>query len=162
MGDKADMEALEEERRLAAEMADEQNDDAAARREAMDAIKRFTDEDSDADDEDDLGNISVKSILGGDILQSRFFLKQVLFIFFVVLLMLVYTGNRYASQHDIIAIDSLKVQLQQDRYNVLTQLSELLNLSRQSNVEQRLRQLGDSTLLNPGSPPYEISAGRDE
>jgi len=70
----------------------------------------------------------------------------------------VYTGNRYSSQQEIIAIDSLKVKLQQERYNVLTQSSELLNLSRQSNIERRLRVNGDSALVNPTTPPYEIFA----
>ena len=100
--------------------------------------------------------ISFKSIMGGDILKSRFFQRQVMFILFVVVLMLIYTGNRYSSQQDIIVIDSLKVQLQKERYNVLTQSSELLNLTRQSNIEKALRENGDSALANPITPPYEI------
>ena len=79
-----------------------------------------------------------------------------MFIIFIAGLLLFYTGNRYSSQQDIITIDSLKVRLQQERYNVLTQSSELLNLSRQSNIEQQLRLFGDSALANPTTPPYEI------
>lgn len=114
------------------------------------AIKRYV------EDEDEFGDISFKSIMGGDILKSRFFQRQVMFILFVVVLMLIYTGNRYSSQQDIIVIDSLKVQLQKERYNVLTQSSELLNLTRQSNIEKALRENGDSALANPITPPYEI------
>ncbi len=117
------------------------------------AIKRYVE---DEEDEDEFGEISLKSILGGDILQSRFFLRQVAFVIFVVVLMLFYTANRYNSQQEIITIDSLKLKLQEERYNVLTQSGELLNLSRQSNIELKLKENGDSALVNPTTPPFEV------
>lgn len=117
------------------------------------AIKRYVE---DEEDEDEFGEISLKSILGGDILQSRFFLRQVVFVLFVVMLMLTYTANRYNSQQEIITIDSLKLKLQEERYNVLTQSGELLNLSRQSNIELKLKENGDSALVNPTTPPFEV------
>lgn len=117
-------------------------------------VKRFVDE----EENDELGEISFKSFLGGDLLGSRFFQRQVIFILFVAGLMILYTGNRYSSQQEIITIDSLKEQLQRERYNVLTQSSELLNLSRQSNIERTLRANGDSAIVNPTTPPYEIIA----
>jgi hypothetical protein len=117
------------------------------------AIKRYVE---DEEDEDEFGEISLKSILGGDILQSKFFVRQVIFVLFVVALMLAYTANRYNSQQEIITIDSLKLKLQEERYNVLTQSSELLNLSRQSNIEVKLKENGDSALVNPTTPPFEV------
>ena len=117
------------------------------------AIKRYVE---DEEDEDEFGEISLKSILGGDILQSRFFLRQVAFVIFVVALMLFYTANRYTSQQKIITIDSLKLKLQEERYNVLTQSGELRNLSRQSNIELKLKENGDSALVNPTTPPFEV------
>ena len=117
------------------------------------AIKRYVE---DEEDEDEFGEISLKSILGGDILQSKFFVRQVIFVLFVVALMLAYTANRYNSQQEIITIDSLKLKLQEERYNVLTQSSELLNLSRQSNIEVKLKENGDSALVNPTTPPVEV------
>jgi hypothetical protein len=70
--------------------------------------------------------------------------------------MLIYTGNRYDSQQDIILIDSLRNRLQEVKYNVLTQSSELMNLTRQSNVEKRLRDTPDSLLRNSITPPFLI------
>lgn len=122
--------------------------------EMEEVVKRYVDEEED----DELGEISFKSFLGGDLLGSRFFQRQVVFILFVAFLMICYTGNRYSSQQEIITIDSLKEQLQRERYNVLTQSSELLNLSRQSNIERMLRANGDSSIVNPTTPPYEIVA----
>ncbi len=119
-------------------------------REAIEALKKFTDE------EDDMGELSLRAVLGGDILQSRFIRKQVIFIMFCVLLTLLYTGNRYSSQQDAITIDSLRTELQKVKYNVLTQSSELMNISRQSNVERRLKQTKDSVLETPITPPYLI------
>lgn len=121
-------------------------------REAIEVLKKFTDE-----DEDDMGEISLRSILGGDILQSRFIRKQVLFIIFCVALVLFYTGNRYQSQQDAITIDSLRTELQKVKYNVLTQSSELMNITRQSYVERVLKQTKDSVLETPITPPYLIT-----
>ncbi len=119
--------------------------------EAIEAIRKFTNE-----DDDNLGDISVKSILGGDFLMSKFMIKQIMFVMFCVLLMILYTGNRYDSQQDIILIDSLRGRLQEVKYNVLTQSSELMNLTRQSNVEKSLRGTPDSLLHNSITPPFLI------
>lgn len=120
---------------------------------AMEAMRKFTDE-----DDDDKGDFSVRSILGGDFLMSKFMIKQVAFVMFCVLLMILYTGNRYSSQQDDILTDSLRGHLQDVKYNVLTQSSELMNLMRQSNVEHRLHEAGDSLLHNPTTPPYLIKS----
>ena len=122
--------------------------------EAIEAIRKFTDEDGD-----ETGEISVKSILGGDFLKSKFMIKQVAFVMFCVLLMLLYTGNRYDSQQDAILIDSLRNHLQDVKYNVLTQSSELMNLTRQSNVEKVLKGTKDSLLHNSITPPFLIKMG---
>lgn len=122
--------------------------------EAIKAIRKFTNE-----DDDEFGEISVKSILGGDFLMSRFVIRQILFMMFCVVLMILYTGNRYDSQQDVILIDSLRGRLQEVKYNVLTQSSELMNLSRQSNVEKMLVGTPDSLLHNSIIPPFLIKAG---
>lgn len=128
--------------------------------EAIEAIKKFTDKDED-EDEDGIGEISLKSIIGGDILQSRFMLHQVVFFMFLVILSLIYTGNRYASQQDALLIDSLKIQLQEERYKVLTIESELLNASRQSEIVKKLKENGDSSLLHTTTPPFAIKMHKE-
>ena len=123
--------------------------------EAIEAIKKFAEEE-ETEDENDMGDISWKTILGGDILQSKFVLHQVVFCMFVVLLMLIYTANRYSSQQDALLIDSLKIQLQEQQYKVLTIEGDLLNISRQSKIETLLKNNGDSLLTNPAAPPFAI------
>lgn len=129
----------------------QKNDDA----ETLAAIKKFT-------DEDDMGEISFKSIIGGDFLMSKFVMKQVLFVMFCVALMIIYTGNRYDSQQDAILIDSLRNHLQEVKYNVLTQSGELMNMTRQSNIERRLSETKDSMLRNPITPPFLIMVKNDK
>ena len=158
------MSSKEEKQKLALDLEESQMtppDDLGAdeelkteEREAIEAIRKFTDE-----DEDEIGEISVKSILGGDFLMSKFMVKQIMFVMFCVLLMILYTGNRYDSQQDAILIDSLRGRLQEVKYNVLTQSSELMNLTRQSNVEKALRVTSDSLLHNSITPPFLIKKG---
>ncbi len=137
-----------EDENLKQELLEEQAE-VEDKKETIDAINQYV-------DEEDMGEISFKSIIGGDILGSKFFLKQILFIIFCVILMLCYTANRYASQQDAIFIDELRTELQDVKYNVMTQSSELMNYTRQSNIERLLKQTNDSTLHNPTTPPYLI------
>ena len=134
---------------------DSANDDlqpnAVEESEAFDAINKYTEEESEKDEE-----ISFKSIFGGDILKSRFMMKQIVWFMFVVVLMIIYTANRYSAQHDIIRISELREELQEMKYKVLTQSSDLMNKTRQSNIEAYLKQTNDSTLVNPIHPPYLI------
>lgn len=135
---------------LSAVQAAQADTPPAASAEETDAEERTADE-----EHVDWGSL-LRSLLNGDFLRNPFMRKQVLFVMFVVVLVLLYTGNRYSSQQEIILIDSLKTAAQQEQYNVLTQSSELLNLMRQSNIEQTLKARGDSSLINPISPPFEI------
>ena len=109
--------------------ADSANDDlqpnAVEESEAFDAINKYTEEESEKDEE-----ISFKSIFGGDILKSRFMMKQIVWFMFVVVLMIIYTANRYSAQHDIIKISELREELQEMKYKVLTQSSDLMNKTR--------------------------------
>ncbi len=136
------------------EELEELKEEEGEHKEALDAINQYV-------DEDDMGELSFKSILGGDILGSKFFLKQILFVIFCVVLMLLYTANRYSSQQDAILIDELRTKLQDVKYNVMTQSSELMNFTRQSNIENLIRQTNDSTLHNPTTPPYLIKTNGD-
>ena len=142
------------------ELTQDEVQEREERQKAIEAIKKFTEEDEE-EDEDSLGEITLKSIIGGDILQSRFMLHQVVFFMFLVVLAIIYTGNRYASQQDVLLIDSLKVELQEEKNKVLTIESDLLNASRQSEIIKRLKANGDSLLLNPTKPPFIIKEEDD-
>ena len=124
------------------------------KKEGVEAIRRFTNDEDE--DEDDSGHVSIRNIIGGDILSSKMVVRQLVFIAFCIVLMLIYTANRYSSLQDIIQIDSLRVRLTKVHYEVLTQSSELLNQSRQSNIEKKLDQMGDTMMLNNNTPPFSL------
>lgn len=126
--------------------------------EAMRTIDRMADEEND----DKSGEISWRSLLGGDLLKSKFLMKQVVFLLYLTVLMLLYTGNRYASQQDAILTDSLQNTLKSERYNVMTVSSELSKLSRQSEIIHKLRELNDTSLLNNSTPPFTIDLKNSE
>ncbi len=119
--------------------------------------RNATDEEEDEeDDEDEFEQLSFRNIIGGDILQSKFFLSKVVFIIFCVILMVIYTGNGYGSLNDIIEINKLKKELNDVHYEVLTQSGDLMNMKRQSNVEKRLYNQGDTMMLNNNTPPFAL------
>ncbi len=122
------------------------------RKESIEAIKRFAEDEGGEDDE----KISFRKVMGGDILMSKFFLNQVIFIVFCVILLLLYTGNRYGSLQDLIRIDSLSMEYEQKNSKVLSQASKLLNKKRQSSVERKLIAAGDTMMLNNNLPPFAL------
>ena len=147
---------ISDEEQTIVENADEQRKDEQ-RKESIEAIKRFADDEGGEDDE----KLSFRKVMGGDILMSKFFLNQVIFIIFCVILLLLYTGNRYSSLQDIIKIDSLNVEYERKNSKVLSQASKLLNKQRQTSVEQRLIAAGDTTMLSNNLPPFALPKQQD-
>ena len=95
------------------------------------------------------------SIIGGDILGTEFLRRQVKLLVLVVLLTLFYIHNRYVVQQQMIEIDRLKHELAEVKYFALTRSSELMEQSRQSRIEEVLRQQG-SELHTATQPPYML------
>ena len=77
-------------------------------------------------------HITLKSILGGDILAHSFLKRQANLLILIVLLTILYIDNRYSSQQELIEIDRLKKELTDIKYDALTISSELTERSRQS------------------------------
>ena len=105
---------------------------------------------------EDLPQLSLREILGGDFLVGRFLRGQIRFILLLMLLGIAYITNRYVAQQEIIEEENLRKELTEKKNYMLTQYSELTEQSRQSILEQRLRAIGDSTLIAPKEPPFFI------
>ena len=84
-------------------------------------------------------HMSIRSILGGDILANDFFKRQ----------------TRYSSQQELIEIDKLKKDLIDIKYDALTRSSELMEKSRQSRIEEYIS-TEDSPLQTATNRPYLI------
>ena len=116
------------------------------------AIRKFT----DSDGEGERTNLSLRSILGGDILAGAWFRRQFPFIVMIVLFIIIYVSNRYASQQELLEIDALQKQRVDEQYRTLTRSSELMERTRRSYVEEYLKQTHYSTLQTATTPPYTL------
>lgn len=97
--------------------------------------------------------LSIRSILGGDILANDFLRRQVKLIILIMILTVLYIDNRYSAQQDLIEIDKLKNELTDIKYNALTRSSELMEKSRQSKIEEYVANEG-SELQTATTRPY--------
>lgn len=99
--------------------------------------------------------ITLKSILGGDILAHEFLRRQANLLILIVFLTILYIDNRYSSQQELIEIDRLKKELVDIKYDALTISSELTEKSRQSRIEKYISDKG-TPLKTAATPPYLI------
>ena len=107
-------------------------------------------------------NITLRKILGGDILSTDIIRKQIWLILIVVLFIVVYISNRYKCQQDLILIDNLTEQLKDAKYRALSSSSDLTQQTRESKVLEKLKASSDSTLHIATQPPYIINVPNTE
>lgn len=100
-------------------------------------------------------HMSIRSILGGDILANDFFKRQTRLLILIMILTVLYIDNRYNSQQDLIKIDKLKKDLVDIKYDALTRSSELMEKSRQSRIEEYIS-TEQSHLETATNRPYLI------
>lgn len=99
----------------------------------------------------DLKSSSLRDILNGNILTSRFIRKQYMLVVMLVVLSIFYIDNRYTSEKQIKQVAELKKQIQDAKYESLTISAELVEISRQSNVYKLLQERGIP--VKPGNTP---------
>ena len=105
---------------------------------------------------EDLPQVTVREILGGEFLLGTFIRREIWFILLLVVLGIVYISNRYMAQQEIIHEENLRKELVERKNFALTRYSELTQQSRQSVLEQKLRLYGDTTLTISKEPPFII------
>ena len=99
--------------------------------------------------------MSIRSILGGDILANDFFKRQTRLLILIMIFTVLYIDNRYSSQQELIEIERLKKELDDVKYDALTRSSELMEKSRQSKIEEYIATKG-SELQTATNRPYLI------
>jgi hypothetical protein len=88
-------------------------------------------------------------------LANDFFRRQTKLLILMMIFILFYIHNRYASQQQQIEIDKLKKELIDIKYDALTRSSELMEKSRQSRIEEYVSE-EQSDLQTSTNPPYVI------
>lgn len=101
--------------------------------------------------------VTLRKILGGDILTSKVMRRQIWLILLIVFFLIIYISNRYSVQKDLIEIAALQDSLQNAKYRALSSNSLITEKSRESHVLELLKNNKDSTLKIASQPPYIIN-----
>ncbi|GEM_PF-1844579 len=104
--------------------------------------------------EDDGEGGNLKDMFNDMQISGEWLKRHWTFLLLVFVCMLVFVTNRYQAQQEIIEEARLKQELNDWRFIWLTQFSELTRSSRQSFIEESLKQRGDSTLKPSKVAPF--------
>lgn len=109
------------------------------------------------DDTMPTGTVTLRKVLGGDILSTELVRRQVWLFLLIVVFIVVSVAFRYQCQQDMIQIDKLEKDLKDARYKALESASTLTEKCRESHVLNILRANQDSTLHTSDQPPFIIN-----
>lgn len=109
---------------------------------------------SDDDEVDELTVASLRQMLDAI---PRWFLSQWKLLLLCLAGIILYITNGYQAQVEMMKETELETELKDWRYRSITRVSELTRLCRQSQLEQKLREQGDSTLTPSKVAPYTIN-----
>lgn len=102
-------------------------------------------------------SLTLRKILGGDILNAQLVRSQMGIFIIIVLFTIFYVAVRYQCQKDMIAITKLEEQLKDAKYKALSSTSALTERCRESHVLDVLKNNKDSVLHIADQPPYIIN-----
>ncbi|MBQ2969993.1 MAG: hypothetical protein IKK87_02925 [Bacteroidaceae bacterium] len=97
---------------------------------------------------------TLKSWIDGNML-TDLLTRQAGMIALVAALVIVYVGNRYAFQQEQVRIQTLRAKLNDVKYEALARSSELMEKSRESNMQKYIVEQG-SELKASTKPPVVI------
>ncbi len=109
------------------------------------------------DDTTPVGALTLRKILGGDILSAGLVRRNIWMFVLVVFFTVFYVAIRYQCQQDLIQIDKMEAKLKDAKYKALSSSSTLTERCRESQVLKVLRQNNDSLLHVSDQPPYIIN-----
>ena len=100
--------------------------------------------------------LSLRTILGGDLLTTEMVRSQIWLFVLIVALSIVYVAFRYQCQQDMLTIDRMENELKDAKFKALSSSSTLTEKCRESHVLDILKQNKDSLLHQADQPPYII------
>ena len=124
-------------------MAEEEIKKEAEKEEKVSALEMLKNSVSE-EDNNPTTQLSLKTILGGDILNAELFRRQLWLIVIIVVFVIIYVASRYQCQQDIIKIANMETELKDAKYRALSISSKLTERCRESHVLQLLKENNDS------------------
>jgi len=98
---------------------------------------------------------SFKDVLSGDVLSKDVVVQHLPFILFIAILGIYYISNRYHSERVYREMVSLEKELKELRFEAITTASDLMYMSKQSEVVKRVKKEG-LDLVESTKPPVKI------
>lgn len=141
---------------MAEEQTDIQEGLKAKEQKALDKLKEIRQNVSE-DDTVPVGTLTLRKILGGDILSANLVRRNIWTLVLVVFFTVVYVAFRYQCQQDMIQIDKMEQELKDAKYKALSSSSTLTERCRESQVLEGLRENHDTLLHISSQPPYIIN-----
>lgn len=102
-----------------------------------------------------------KSVIKQMSIDGQWFKRQIGVIILAVAGIIIYITCRYQAQQEIIQEEQLRKELQDWKFKTLTRNSELTLKTRQSQIENALKNFGDSTLKVSTEAPYTTTVTRE-
>ena len=99
----------------------------------------------------------LKDVLQALSINGLWFRKQLGVLSLILFGIIIYISNRYQAQTEMIEEDKLHEELQDWKYRSMTRNSELTFRCRQSQLEELMKAMGDSTLCSSNDPVYELT-----
>jgi hypothetical protein len=112
---------------------------------------------NDEDDGEKKNIEHLKDVLQALSINGLWFKRQLGVLALILLGIIIYISNRYQAQSEMIEEDKLHEELQDWKYRSMTRNSELTFRCRQSQLEEQLKAMGDSTLCSSNEPVYELT-----
>jgi hypothetical protein len=85
---------------------------------------------------------SIKDVLDGSLLTNEWFVKQLPYIIFLVVLAFIYIGNRYNAEKIVRKNIELQKEINDLRAESITIAAELMLISKQSEVAKQVKERG--------------------
>lgn len=141
---------------MAEEQTDIQEEVKAKEQKTLDKLKEIRQNVSE-DDTVPVGTLTLRKILGGDILSASLVRRNIWTLVLVAFFTVVYVAVRYQCQQDLIQIDKMEQELKDAKYKALSSSSTLTERCRESQVLKGLRDNHDTLLHISSQPPYIIN-----
>lgn len=114
---------------------------------------------------EDFSDITYKTfwrdVINGNIFTKKFFQKQYGLLIMLAILAFMYVDNRYYCETQLVREIELKKKIRDVKYESLTISAELMQISRQSNI-QKMIQERNIPLIESNTPPIVIETAESD
>lgn len=104
---------------------------------------------------------TLRDIAGGKKLENLLVKKNLLYMFYIAFLAILYISNTYYTSGTLRQIEKVKVQIKELRYEYVTTKKQLIELSRRNKVIERLK-YDNKQLKESKEPPYKMEVASKE